>query len=437
MRQARAAGYDARPVRWSLVVLVACAAPAARVAEPPAARVPPDADRSYAIWLGGARIGTAHEHEAWTRDGVTFVRSEAMQFLRGDAAVELATTIEIVADARLVPSRVTWRETSLRNERRGEAVRDPGGWRVTDDAGAHVLPAAAIPAELAPLRIRRDGAFAGPVFLPARGFAVGEGRIAPVDPPARPAGSAAAPTSPRRLIAWLAIDRAATAEATIDLGDDGMPVRVVDGEGVIATRISAAEAAQPITPVDVIAATAVAVTGRGARLALEGDLALPPVPGQRAERTADGAVLALSPRLPGNLPPGPAGADRTREITALVAQVRHRIAPDLAAEPGTPRTAADATAGDCTTFALAYTALATARAIPTLVVTGFRVDGARLIRHRWAVSWTGRAWIAVDAAFGAVPAGGDLVGLAVHDADDLGLVAGEAALTRVRAAAWQ
>jgi len=59
------------------------------------------------------------------------------------------------------------------------------------------------------------------------------------------------------------------------------------------------------------------------------------------------------------------------------------------------------------------------------------------VRHRWAVSWTGRAWIAVDAAFGAVPAGGNLVGLAVHDADDIGLVAGEAALTHLRAATWK
>jgi hypothetical protein len=52
------------------------------------------------------------------------------------------------------------------------------------------------------------------------------------------------------------------------------------------------------------------------------------------------------------------------------------------------------------------------------------------------VSWTGARWIAIDAAFGAVPAGGNLIGLAVHDADDAGLVAGEAALTQVRAASW-
>jgi hypothetical protein len=410
-------------VRWPLVVLLAaCAAPAARV-DPPARPIPPDAERRYAIWLGGAQVGTAVEREAWSAAGVTLERREAMQFLRGDVPVALTTTIEVTADARLAPSRVTWREHA-QTERRGEAVRDATGWLVTDDAGARRLPAGAVPAELTPLLVRRDGAFTGPVFLPARGFALGAGEIAPV--------------APRRLVARLAFPGAAAAEATIDLGADAMPVRVVDGEGVIATRITAAEADRPFPPVDLIAATAIPVTGAPShRLALDGDLALPPVPGQAVAAGPDGAVVELSARLPGHLPAGARGPDRQREVLTLVADVRRRIAPDLAADPASPRTAASATAGDCTTFALAYAALATSRAIPTLVVTGFRVDGDRLVRHRWAVSWTGRAWIAVDAAFGAVPAGGDLVGLAVHDADDVGLVAGEAALTHVRAARWR
>ena len=164
---------------------------------------------------------------------------------------------------------------------------------------------------------------------------------------------------------------------------------------------------------------------------------MPPLPGQAARQTADGVELELSARLRGGLPPGSPGPDRTREIITLVADVRRRIAPDLAARPAPIASARTATAGDCTTFALAYAAVAGDRAIPTRVVTGFRVDGDRLIRHRWAISWTGRAWIAVDAAFGAVPAGGDLIGLAVHDAGDVGLVAGDAALTRLRAAAWK
>ncbi len=399
---------------------------------PPAPRDPSEAtraprlessERQYAIWLGGAQVGTAREVESWSARGVVLRRTEAMQFLRGDVPVALATTIEIAADAALVPSRVSWTEQAQAS-RHGEAVRDATGWTVTDDAGVRRLPDHAIPAELTPLLVRRDGRFAGPVFLPARGFVAGAGRIDEV--------------APRRLVARLTFETGAAAEATIDLGDDGMPVRVVDGDGVIATRITAAEAARPFVPADLIAATAIAVVGAPShRVLLQGELAVPAVPGQRAQIVADGVVLELSAQLGGGLPPGAPGADRTREITALVRRVRGRIAPDLAADPASVRTAGAATAGDCTTFALAYAALAGPRAIPTLVVTGLRVDGDRLIRHRWAVSWTGRAWIAVDAAFGAVPAGGDLIGLAVHEADDLGLVAGEAALTHVRAATWK
>jgi hypothetical protein len=469
-------------VRWTLVALVAaCAATPPPVGDAPGApgapALPADAERHYAIWLGGARIGTARETERWAHAGVVVRRTEAMQFLRGDVPVALATTIEITADRRLVPSRVTWTEAA-QAARHGEAVRDPAGWTVTDDAGVRRLPASAIPAELAPLVVRRDGRFAGRVFLPARDFAAGTGRIDPVAPGrlvARlvlaPGALAQASAGTRTRVpseAGVMIEAAAetaieaeaeatneaTAEATIDLGDDAMPARVIDGEGVIATRITAAEAALPFTPVDLIAATSIpllAPPGEASdgsptepprasprrHLVLEGELAVPPVPGQASRATRGGTLLELSSRLHGGLPPGPRGADRTRELVALVAQVRGRIAPDLATHPTSARAAVAATAGDCTTFALVYAALAADRAIPTRVVTGFRVDGDRLVRHRWAVSWTGRAWIAIDAAFGAVPAGGDLVGLAVHDADDLGLVAGEAALTRVRAAAWR
>jgi Transglutaminase-like superfamily len=413
-----------RLVRWMVIAWVAAcaAAPPRRASVPDAPVVPADAERHYAIWLGGAQVGTARETEQWSRAGVVVRRTEVMRFLRGDVPVTLATTIEITANGRLAPSRVIWTEQA-QALRHGEAVHDATGWTVTDEAGARRLPEDAIPAELAPLRVRRDGRFLGPVFLPARGFVAGVGRIDPV--------------APRRLVARLVLD-GGTAEATIDLGDDAMPVRVVDGEGVIAIRLTAAEAATPFAPVDLIAATSIPLAGTPShRLALEGDLALPPLPGQAARVAPGGVALELSARLPGSLPPGPRGADRTREIAALVARVRRRIAPDLAAHPSSARTAAAATAGDCTTFALAYAALAGDRAIPTRLVTGFRVDGDRLVRHRWTVSWTGRAWIAVDAAFGAVPAGGDLVGLAIHDADDVGLVAGEAALTHLRAAAWR
>jgi hypothetical protein len=432
--------YDFDSVRSSIAIVIACACGPSTISSeidgPDTS--PRDETRSYTIWLGGSRVGSAIETEDWSSTGVALKRVETLRFLRGDAPIEMTTTIEIDADTELAPRSVTWTErgTQLRT---ASLRRDAGGWFVEDSRGiARVTSKDAIPAELAPLYVRRDGRFAGEIFLPARGFVGGHGRVDVV--------------APGRVVARLELAHDARdahdatrviAEATIDLGHDGMPVRVVDGEGVIAIRASEVEARAPFDLVDLIAATSIPLSGeRGSRprLALVGDLALPPVPGQAADMRAAGLEVDLSSALPGAMPAGPASADRTREIVALVARVQQRIAPDLGAAIATPRDASSATAGDCTTFALAYAAIAQRSQIPTRVVTGLRVDraddGERLVRHRWAISWTGTTWIAVDAAFGRVPAGGDLVGVAVHDADDAGLIAGEAALVQVRAAAW-
>jgi hypothetical protein len=403
-----------------LALLAGCARPTTLPADVPS-ETPHDATRHYTIWLGGARVGTAVESERWSRDGVHLHREERLAFLRGDADVRLATAIDIDADAALVARRVRWSERTGRDERAAEAIRAGLGWQVS--TGEPLAPDA-VPAELVPLLVRRDGSFAGTVFLPARGFVAGTGRIEPV--------------APGRLVARVGLDAGPVVEATIDLDRDGAPARIVDGEGVIAIRATESQAAESFPAVDLIAATAVTISGtrHAARIRLDGNLALPALPGQQARPVPAGVDVELDAALTGELPPGPSYPDRSREITALVAAVRHRITPDLGATRASTRDAAAATAGDCTTFALAYAALASRRAIPTRVVTGLRVDGSRLIRHRWAVSWTGTRWIAIDAAFGAVPAGGNLIGLAVHDADDAGLVAGEAALTQVHAATW-
>ena len=376
---------------------------------------PPNQERHYTVWLGGARVGSIIEREKWSAAGVRLERTETMRFLRGDVLVALVTNIEIVADNALVPSKIVWSELGPAN-REAVATRDARGWHIE---GSPDISPEVVPAELVPLITRRDGRFAGRVFLVARGFLVGTGRIEPA--------------APGRLVARLAFG-ASVAEATIDIDRDGSYARIIDGEGVIARRVTPAQATEPFEPVDLIAATSIPIGGHGAHLVIDGDIALPPVPGQVATLVTDGIEIALSPRLPGALPEEASGPDRQAEIRALVASVRASIAPNLGAGPIAAKQAASATAGDCTTFALAYAAHAAKRAIPTHVVTGLRVDGDRLIRHRWAVSWTGSAWIAVDAAFGAAPAGGDLIGLALHDADDAGLVAGEAALTMVRSA---
>jgi Transglutaminase-like superfamily len=404
-----------RVVVW--IACAACAAPATVVH--PTAEIPPerhtDQTRFYSIWLGGARIGTATEAEVWNPRGVHLRRTEAMSFLRGDAEVSLTTQIDIDADLQLVAHQVRWMENNNGVVRSADADTQ--------------LANGAVPAELVPMIVRRDGHFIGAVFLPARNFVGGHGRIDPV--------------APGRLVARLALDAGPLAEATIDQASDGMPARVVDGEGVIALRITADQARVPFAAADLIAATAVPIGGRhhAHHLMLDGHVVLPALPGQAATIERTGIAVELGAQLPGGLPADEVGPDRANEIRTLVAGVRSRITPDLGATISSSRDADAATAGDCTTFALAYAALASRRGIVTRVVTGLRVDssqagGDRLVRHRWAVSWTGRAWIAVDAAFGAVPAGGDLIGLAIHDADDAGLVSGEAALTQVHAASW-
>ncbi|CAN5283577.1 hypothetical protein BH11MYX1_BH11MYX1_09610 [soil metagenome] len=422
--------YDHFRVR-TLFVLFVTACTGAPLARMPAMAVPRephhDQTRYFSIWLGGARVGTATEAERWSSHGVRLERTEVMRFMRGEREVEMITLIAIDADPALVPHRVLWTETTGRVSRSAEIhVRegDAGGaWQGTLDAP---LAPHAVPAELVPLLVRRDGHFAGTVFLPARNFASGRGHIDPV--------------APGRLVAQLALDSGPLAEATIDQASDGMPARVVDGEGVIAIRITQQAAFEAFPAVDLVAATAVPIGGvhprHGHHLTLTGDLALPAVPGQVAIADHASIGIELGAQLPGALPAEARGPDRAAEIRQLVSGVRARITPDLGATHISARDAEAATAGDCTTFALAYAALATRRGIRTHVITGLRVDGDRLVRHRWAVSWTGRAWIAVDAAFGEVPAGGDLIGLAIHDADDAGLVSGEAALTHVHAATW-
>jgi hypothetical protein len=414
-------------VRLFLVAIFAAACggtslPPAPTDEAPAQ--PADQQRHYTVWLGGARVGTVIESESWHHAGVVFRRTETMRFLRGDTFVSLVTNIIIDANRALTPSRVRWSILGPQN-RTAEARHDGRRWIVEEESRAvgepMTLPADAMPAELVPLFTRRDGRFDGRVFFAARGFLVGHGRV-----------DAAAPG---RLVARLSFD-GSISEATIDIDADGTYARIVDGEGVIARRVTERAALEAFEPVDLIAATSIAIAGSGKHLVIDGNIALPPVPGQAASPATDGIEVTLSRDLPGAMPAeeDARGPDRTTEIRTLVGAVRASIVPDLATGTTTAKQAESATAGDCTTFALAYAAHAAKRSIPTRVVTGLRVDGDRLIRHRWAVSWTGAAWIAVDAAFGAAPAGGDLIGLAVHDADDAGLVAGEAALTMVRSA---
>lgn len=98
----------------------------------------------------------------------------------------------------------------------------------------------------------------------------------------------------------------------------------------------------------------------------------------------------------------------------MTARVAAAVTDDLGATAATVGAARQADRGDCTTHALKLVALADDAGIPVRVVTGLRLDGDRLVRHRWVVAWTGARWQAVDPTYGESPAAPALIGLAVH-----------------------
>jgi transglutaminase-like putative cysteine protease len=110
-----------------------------------------------------------------------------------------------------------------------------------------------------------------------------------------------------------------------------------------------------------------------------------------------------------------AGAtNRFAEVVALAQGTERRIEGDLSASAIDPHAALALGRGDCTSHAILFVALAHARGIDARVVTGYRIDGARMVRHRWAIAEVDGTWIAVDPTYGEAPAAARLLGLAVH-----------------------
>jgi Transglutaminase-like superfamily len=391
-----------------LVLTAACgtARPAIGPPSPPSAPLRVAVERAYLLSWRGARVGDARERETWDAGGVVLDRRERIRVRRGGHLVETDAAIEVRADRALAPSSVTWREDADGSIRAGRATRaGDGRWRIeVDGEAARPAPAAAIPEELVPLRVRRDGGFRGPVLLTGRGFMLGDGRVVR--------------TGPGRLRAEIAT-RAGALRAEIATDRAGDPLRIVESDGVVARRADPAELAAGFDPPEVVDGVALPVRGAMPAgrviLALRGVARTPPpgLPGQRVAADGDAWRVVLDPTEPGELAPEPATADRTPAIRALAAAVADQIRPDLAGLARTEDEARDARAGDCTTHALAFAARAADLGIATRIVTGWRLDGGRLVRHRWDVAWNGAAWLAVDPSYGEAPAAPRLIGLAI------------------------
>ena len=397
----------------------------------------------FLITWQGARIGDAAEAlRARGADDVRFERRERITVRRGDALAHSETLLIIDTDAALRARHVAMRQISNGAVQRWEARRNrDGDWLITTaEEPARLVPGDAVPADLVPLLLataRRapasaassDAAFDGPVVLAGYGFATAHLRM-------RAANQ-------RTLTATLSAP-GGVLRGRFFLGQGGTVMRVRSDDGSGAIRVDAATAAAPFVPPEIVDAASLPLAspaGPVQALRIEpvsAARALPPdLPGQRIDARAGGWHVRLTPGDADAPPASPAPSPVTvpdaalarlaariiaesspatarEEAFALARATAALLEDDLGAPTGGARTALAQGRGDCTAHSLLFAALAQARGISSRLVTGYRLDRDRLVRHRWALVAVDGVWIAVDPTHGEAPAAPRLVGLAIH-----------------------
>lgn len=400
----------------------------------------------FLITWNGARIGDASESLRSHRDGgLRFERRERVTVRRGDALAHSATDLVIDTDAALRARHVAVRQIASGALHRGVAERNPrGDWLVTyADEPPRLIPGATVPAELVPLLIAAAPApgrvrFDGPVMLPGYGFAVAHLRVET--------------EAARSLLATLTTPEGELRSRFV-LARGGMVARVEGEDGIGAHRVDAAVAAAGFAPPEIVDAASVVIEPPpGLAEADATSLVLgpipadrplpPPLPGQHIDAVAGSWHVRLSagddfappvsaasyPQVAPVVAPDPelarlaariigqasAGGSARDQAFALARATAGLLADDLGAPEGDALATLMLGRGDCTAHALLFAALARARGIPARLVTGFRADGGRLVRHRWAIVAVEGSWLAVDPTHGEAPSAARLVGLAVH-----------------------
>lgn len=382
-----------------LALSVSCAAPAPTVTEPEIAAdiaVPADiaADiapapyrAEFGLYWRGRPAGLAREELAArpAARGYRFARWERWQVTRGGSPVEWETEVVIDTDAELRGERISlYRDRRLR----GSALRTQSGWLVeAADEAPRRLAAGVEPAELVLLRVHRlrQARWAGKVLLAGLEFAVADLAV-----------------ERRSAVQRLVLSGPAGRQETLlTLRADGTLERA-EGPDVRQTRGARRRGAAP----DLIELGAIRVSGRPRRaVAIEraGEEERHRLDGMPERWAAlaipdpdiDPAIRALAERV---------GSGASDELRALARATAAALEDDLSA--GSISGAGQALASgraDCVGHAALFSALARARGFDVRLVTGYRLEGRRLIRHVWAVVRAGGAMIAIDPSFGESP----------------------------------
>ena len=376
------------------VLLVGCASTPAVGPDRDDPAAAPDLSRYHAVFeirWNGAPVGAAHERlQPAAGSGFRFERRESWRVRRGAAVVtgEVETIIGTAAD--LEPSWIAVRGSGAAG---GTARRQGDRWRIEVE-GEPPRTARGLPIELLPLIMARRGqaSWSGPVLLPALGFAEARAVVEPDGEDGR----------------WVHISGPAGILAIrVSLAPDRTVTRAI-GPDLSAHRVLAAA---PPQPPDLVALGALEVAGDPA-----GAIELETASGRRLLLAAGRPVAACraarcAPAVPDPIPSPALGRLAARlargagspeqEIARLARGTADYLVDDLAAgaDPDAARVAARRRA-DCVGHAALFSALARARGHQVRLVTGYRLDGRRLVRHAWAVVLLGDRTLAVDPTSG-------------------------------------
>lgn len=348
------------------------------------------------------RIGESHE--SITAEGLdetlSYRRNETLSVLREDTLIEVQTQVTIDFDAGLVARRVVVRRSAGEQDEVYVAARErDGSWRI--DLGDGTVREADGEVGIAELEVFRQ---ATPMAAPApRRLLLPGYRFAEVGARRDTLGSA------QRLYletpwgeAWTEV-----------VGDErGLPTAITTSTGIAAVAVREGAITDAYKAVDLIERAAIDVTGTplptalpDIELSLVRPRAIPAIPGLPSAPTRRGTI-ASPPREAMAIP-----ATLATKLAEYVQATHNHLAADLGRAAATASEALRLGRGDCNAYTLVFIELAAADGLDARVVTGYRFDGRRLLRHRWAAVLDNGSWHHIDPSFAEIPARGLLLGL--------------------------
>jgi len=347
----------------------------------------------YLTWQG-KRIGQARERFFRSASGVRLVRNEEIHVMRGGELVNSETEIIIQADKNLHATRVDLRARAGAVVRSGHALRaDDGRWIIALEGEAvRKAPASAVPLELVPYVLGMQGVsiYRSKVLLAGYGFAVTDMTVTREGT----RGTVVLKTK------WGNI------ESRLVLADDGALVAAATG-ATGSLRVGAKRLDEDFTPPELPGESTIVVRGTGNVLVMDNARRQPPpaIAGQSVSLLKDGWRVRFAAKP----------AVVSKSVVKLTREVENLLTTSHDAPGAGAADALQLGRGDCTAHATLFLDLAARQGIEAKLVTGFRLDGNRLYRHRWAVVRQGEAWVQVDPTYGEAPVTpGSYLALAVH-----------------------